>query len=84
MASGTIMTSEVYPTRRAHSPSLHHGRSGRPRRPERCRRSANEVRFPSLHKCADLLGGEAAFAAMLEEAVGRLADLMGKGGFGAR
>jgi hypothetical protein len=42
------------------------------------------VRFPSLHKCADLLGGEAAFAAMLEEAAGRLADLMGKGGFGVR
>ena len=38
----------------------------------------------SPEKCADLLGGEAAFAAMLEEAAGRLADLMGKGGFGAR
>ncbi len=38
----------------------------------------------SPDKCADLLGGEAAFAAMLEEAAGRLADLMGKGGFGAR
>jgi len=35
-------------------------------------------------KCADLIGGEAAFAAMLEEAAERLADLMGKGGFGAR
>ena len=35
-------------------------------------------------KCSDLLGGEAAFAAMLEEAAGRLADLMGKGGFGAQ
>jgi EAL domain-containing protein (putative c-di-GMP-specific phosphodiesterase class I) len=38
----------------------------------------------SPDKCADLLGGETAFAAMLEEAAGRLADLMGKGGFGAR
>ncbi len=38
----------------------------------------------SPEKCADLLGGEAAFAAMLEEAAGKLADLMGKGGFGAR
>ncbi len=35
-------------------------------------------------KCSDLLGGEAAFAAMLEEAAGRLAALMGKGGFGAQ
>ena len=38
----------------------------------------------SPEKCSDLLGGEAAFAAMLEEAAGRLADLMGKGGFGSR
>jgi diguanylate cyclase (GGDEF)-like protein len=38
----------------------------------------------SPEKCSDLLGGEAAFAAMLEEAAGRLADLMGKGGFGAQ
>ncbi len=38
----------------------------------------------SPEKCSDLLGGEAAFAAMLEEAAGRLANLMGKGGFGAR
>jgi len=37
----------------------------------------------SPDKCADLIGGEAAFAALLEEAAGRLADLMGKGGFGA-
>jgi EAL domain-containing protein (putative c-di-GMP-specific phosphodiesterase class I) len=36
----------------------------------------------SPEKCSDLLGGEAAFAAMLEEAAGRLADLMGKGEFG--
>jgi len=35
-------------------------------------------------KCADLIGGESAFADMLEEAAGRLADLMGHGGFGKK
>lgn len=36
----------------------------------------------SPEKCADLIGGESAFAELLEESAARLADLMGSGGFG--
>ncbi len=36
----------------------------------------------SPEKCSDLIGGESAFAAMLEEAAERLAVLMSSGGFG--
>ena len=37
----------------------------------------------TAEKCADLIGGESAFAAMLEEAAEKLAALMSSGGFGA-
>jgi EAL domain-containing protein (putative c-di-GMP-specific phosphodiesterase class I) len=37
----------------------------------------------TAEKCADLIGGESAFASMLEEAAEKLAALMSSGGFGA-
>ena len=38
----------------------------------------------SAEKCSDLIGGESAFATLLEEAGERLAQLMSHGGFGSR
>jgi polar amino acid transport system substrate-binding protein len=38
----------------------------------------------SAEKCSDLIGGESAFATLLEEAGERLAQLMSRGGFGSR
>ena len=37
----------------------------------------------SAEKCSDLIGGESAFATLLEEAGERLAQLMSRGGFGS-